>query len=54
MQAHTYEDVLNFVDEENIKFIRLAFFDVFGNQKNIAIMPGELRRAFEVGIAFDA
>lgn len=54
MKAHTYEDVLNFVDEENIKFIRLAFFDVFGNQKNIAIMPGELRRAFEVGISFDA
>lgn len=54
MQAHSYQDVLNFVDEENIKFIRLAFFDVFGNQKNIAIMPGELRRAFEVGVSFDA
>lgn len=35
-----YEDVLKFVEEENIRFIRLAFFDVFGNQKNIAIMPG--------------
>ena len=49
-----YEDVLKFVEEENIRFIRLAFFDVFGNQKNIAIMPGELQRAFRDGISFDA
>lgn len=49
----TYEDVLDFIEEENVKFIRLAFFDVFGEQKNIAIMPQELRRAFTDGISFD-
>lgn len=37
-----------------MKFIRLAFCDVFGRQKNISIMPQELPRAFEHGIAFDA
>lgn len=37
-----------------MKFIRLAFCDVFGRQKNISIMPQELSRAFEYGIAFDA
>lgn len=42
------------VVEEDVKFIRLAFCDVFGNQKNISIMPRELPRAFEYGIAFDA
>ncbi len=51
---NSYEDILNFVEEENIKFIRLAFFDVFGKQKNIAIMPDELKRAFTEGITFDA
>lgn len=50
----TYEEVRNYVDEENVKFIRLAFFDVFGNQRNIAIMPSELKRAFNEGISFDA
>lgn len=50
----TYQDVLDFVEEENVKFIRLAYFDVFGEQKNIAIMPGELRRAFTEGISIDA
>jgi glutamine synthetase len=50
----SYEEVINYVDEENVKFIRLAFFDVYGEQKNIAIMPGELRRAFTEGISIDA
>lgn len=48
------EEVLQFVREEDVKFIRLAFCDVYGKQKNIAIMAGELRRAFEYGIAIDA
>ena len=48
------EEVLQYVREEDVKFIRLAFCDVFGKQKNISIMPEELPRAFEYGIAFDA
>ncbi len=45
---------MQYVHEEDVKFIRLAFCDVFGRQKNISIMPEELPRAFEYGIAFDA
>lgn len=45
---------MQYVQEEDVKFIRLAFCDVFGKQKNISIMPQELSRAFEYGIAFDA
>lgn len=48
-----YDEIVNLVEEENVKFIRLAFFDIFGEQKNLAIMPHELRRAFEEGVAFD-
>jgi len=47
-------EVLNFVKENDVKFIRLTFCDVFGNLKNVAIMPAELSRAFEYGIPFDA
>lgn len=47
------EECLRFIEEENVKFIRLAFFDAFGNQKNIAIQPNELLKAFEKGISFD-
>ena len=51
---YTTEEVIQLVEEEDVKFIRLAFCDVFGRQKNISIMPDELRRAFKYGIAFDA
>ena len=51
---YSKEEVMQYVAEEDVKFIRLAFCDVFGNQKNISVMPGELPRAFDSGIAFDA
>lgn len=51
---YSKEEVLQYVREDDVKFIRLAFCDVFGKQKNISIMPEELPRAFEYGIAFDA
>ena len=47
-------EVLEFIEENDIKFIKLAFCDIFGNQKNITIMPSELKRAFDEGISFDA
>lgn len=50
----TAADVLAFVEENDIKFIRLAFCDPFGSMKNISIMPEELRRAFEGQVSFDA
>lgn len=51
---YSSQEVLQYVREEDVKFIRLAFCDVFGRQKNIAVMPQELPRAFDCGIAFDA
>jgi len=51
---YTKDEVLDFIEEEDVKFIRLAFFDLKGKQKNISIMPTELGRAFEGGIPFDA
>lgn len=51
---YSREEVMQYVQEEDVKFIRLAFCDVFGKQKNISILPEELPRAFEYGIAFDA
>ena len=49
----TYEELLEFIEEENVEFIRLAYFDAFGRQKNIAIMAGELERAMRYGISID-
>ena len=51
---YSKEEVIQYVRETEVAFIHLAFCDVFGRQKNISIVPGELPRAFEYGIAFDA
>ena len=51
--TNTANEVLEFIKENDVKFIRLAFCDPFGTQKNISIMPDELTLAFENGISFD-
>ena len=50
---YSKNEVIQFVNEEDVKFIRLAFCDVFGKQKNISIMSHELQTAFDYGIAID-
>ncbi len=47
-------EVLEFVKENGIKFVRLGFCDLLGFQKNISIMAEELPSAFDVGVSFDA
>lgn len=51
---YSKEEVLHLVEEEDVKFIRLTYFDVFGNQKNVSILPNRLRTAFHKGIAIDS
>ena len=50
---YTKDEVIQFCIEEDVKFIRLAFCDVYGRQKNISILSDELERAFGYGIALD-
>lgn len=51
---YTEEDVFSYIEQEDVKFIRLTFCDLSGRQRNISIMPHELKRAFTHGISFDA
>jgi len=48
------QEVMDFLEENDVKFVRLAFPDLFGKLKNIAIQPEMLSEAFEQGIPFDA
>ncbi|MBQ0066357.1 MAG: glutamine synthetase [Firmicutes bacterium] len=50
---YSKEDVINYIEEENVKFIRLTFFNVYGKQKNISIQPSEIYKAFNQGIVID-
>ena len=51
---YTPDEVLQYISEDDVKFVRMAFCDIYGRQRNVAIMASELPRAFEHGIAFDA
>ncbi len=50
----TQQSVLQFVKEQDVRFIKLSFCDIFGNLQNINLSSKELTRAFESGISFDA
>ncbi len=54
MSQLSVTDIIDFVQENDVKFIRLAFCDLYGTQKNISIMPQELKYAFDEGVNFDS
>lgn len=53
MSNYTKEDIIRLVDEQNVKFIRLQFTDIFGTLKNISITEKQLMRALDNQCMFD-
>ena len=51
---YTENEVLEYVNDNDVKFIRLAFCDPYGAMKNVSIMNTELERALTTGISIDA
>ncbi len=49
----TKKEIIKIVNEENVKFIRLQFTDIFGAMKNVAITPSQLEKALDNKIMFD-
>ena len=52
--SQTVKEVLDFVKDNDVKFVKLTFCDSFGNIKNISIIADELPSAFEKGVSFEA
>lgn len=50
----TKNDLLKFIEQNDVKFIRLQFTDIFGRMKNIAITEQQLGKALDEGVMFDA
>ncbi len=53
MARFTAEDIIRIVEEENVRFIRLQFTDIFGSFKNIAITASQLQKALDNKCMFD-
>src|SRR5215208_972337 len=52
-QPQTADDVRAFVEERDIRFVRLWFTDILGQLKSFSINAQELEDAFEGGMGFD-
>lgn len=50
---YTQEEVLQYIEENDVRFIRLAFCDAFGELKNISVMDQDMAEAFSSGISFN-
>ncbi len=53
MPNYTREDVVRMVREQDVKFIRLQFTDIFGTLKNVAITSDQLEKALNNECMFD-
>ncbi|MDF2523394.1 MAG: glutamine synthetase, type [Clostridiales bacterium] len=53
MPRYTSEDIKRLVKEQDVKFIRLQFTDIFGMLKNVAITSEQLEKALDNKCMFD-
>lgn len=53
MGKYTKEDIIRIVSEQDIKFIRLQFTDIFGQLKNVAITASQIEKAVNNEIMMD-
>ncbi|HEX7575420.1 MAG TPA: type I glutamate--ammonia ligase [Candidatus Methanoperedens sp.] len=51
--AITKEEILNSIEENQVRFLRLQFVDIGGNVKNVGIPVSQAEKALTSGIAFD-
>lgn len=42
----TQEEIMQIIEEEDIRFIRLQFTDVLGGLKNVAVTPAQMQKVF--------
>ncbi len=50
----TVKEVLQYVEENDVKFVKLTFCDMFGRQKNVSVTAQQLPLIFENGHLFDS
>ena len=51
---YTQREVLQFVEENDVKFVKLMFCDIFGALKAVSVPAGELKTVFDKGLKLDA
>ena len=47
-------EILQYIEENDVKFVKLAFCDINGKLKNISVLSSELAVIFERGIKINS
>ena len=50
----TAKEVLQYVEENDVKFVKLTFCDLFGRHKNVSLVSQQLPLIFENGYLFNS
>ncbi len=53
MSVYTKQDILDLIEEEDVKFIRLQFSDIFGRMRNMAVTDSRISDIIDNGCMFD-
>ena len=53
MHVYSKDEIIRYVEEEDVEFIRLQFTDMFGTMKNMAVTRNQLERAMNNKCLFD-
>ncbi|WP_212904092.1 type I glutamate--ammonia ligase [Clostridium polyendosporum] len=53
MMTYSKEDIIRLVEENDVRFIRLQFTDIFGTMKNVAITSRQIEKALNNECFFD-
>jgi len=53
LSKYTKNDIISMIEENNVKFIRLQFTDIFGTLKNVAITTSQIEKALDNKCMFD-
>ena len=54
MDSKTRDRIMAFIEEQDVRFVKLAFCDIFGQLKNISISAKSLPKAMERGVGLNA
>ena len=50
----TPSEFMQYIEDEDIKFVRLTFCDIYGVTKNISVMVNDIERVLKEGLPFNA
>lgn len=53
MSKYTKSDIIQMIEDNNVKFIRLQFTDILGTLKNVAITASQIEKALDNNCMFD-